>query len=137
MTDNPGPRNRGRPATGWTQIGVKVGAPLLARIDTWREAQSDAPNRPEAIRRLIDKAMSLSSPTPTTTASAQPPLADGDRVRSDKFGRGTVLGSLRPAAMSPLFAGAGSSQSAWVASVQWDGGGWDVTEIAAEALERL
>lgn len=137
MTEKPGSRNRGRPPTGWTQIGVKVSAPLLARIDTWRAAQSDVPNRPEAIRRLIDEAMSLCSPPPATTAPAQPPLADGDRVQSDKFGKGTVLGSLRPAGTSPFFAGTGSDQAGWIASVQWDGGGWGVTEIAAEALERL
>jgi hypothetical protein len=137
MTEKTGSRNRGRPATGWTQIGVKVGAPLLARIDAWRAAQSDMPNRPEAIRRLIDEAMSLCSTPPAITAPAQRPLTDGDRVQSDNFGKGTVLGPLRPASSSPIFAGVGPVKSRWIASVQWDSGGWGVTEIAAETLERL
>jgi hypothetical protein len=36
---------------------VRLPGELLTVIDTWADAQSDLPRRPEAIRRLVEKAV--------------------------------------------------------------------------------
>jgi hypothetical protein len=46
-----------RPTRTGTLIGVRLQAVFLARIDKWRKTQSDVPTRPEAIRRLLEKAL--------------------------------------------------------------------------------
>jgi len=38
-------------------VGVRVQPELAALIDDWRRAQPDIPNRPEAIRRLVEQAL--------------------------------------------------------------------------------
>jgi ribbon-helix-helix CopG family protein len=38
-------------------IGVRCQAELVAAIDEWRRKQADLPNRPEAMRRLIEQAL--------------------------------------------------------------------------------
>ena len=50
-------KGRGRPATGATPVMVRLPPDQLAKVDRWREAQADAPSRPEAIRRLVEKAL--------------------------------------------------------------------------------
>jgi hypothetical protein len=40
-------------------IGVRCQAELLAAIDEWRRKQPDLPNRPEAMRRLIEQALKV------------------------------------------------------------------------------
>jgi hypothetical protein len=40
-------------------INVRFPPADLAEIDAWIEAQPDAPSRPEAIRRLVNKALSV------------------------------------------------------------------------------
>jgi hypothetical protein len=48
-------KSRGRPATGkGTQIGERWPSRAIEQIDNWRCQQLDAPNRPEAIRRLVE-----------------------------------------------------------------------------------
>jgi len=34
----------------------------LKRLDDWRRSQSDLPNRPEAVRRLVDLALDTTAP---------------------------------------------------------------------------
>jgi hypothetical protein len=46
-----------RPTETGTLIGVRLQAVFLARVDKWRKSQSDLPTRPEAIRRLLEKAL--------------------------------------------------------------------------------
>jgi hypothetical protein len=50
--------SRGRPAIG---RGIQVNAMLrpetAAALDDWREAQTDRPTRPEAVRRLVEKGL--------------------------------------------------------------------------------
>jgi metal-responsive CopG/Arc/MetJ family transcriptional regulator len=48
MTENP-------------QISVRVETNLLKRLDNWRREQDDLPGRPEAIRRLLEIAIALST----------------------------------------------------------------------------
>jgi hypothetical protein len=43
-----------------TPVQTRLKAPLLSAIDDWRRQQSDLPNRPTAIRRLVERALSES-----------------------------------------------------------------------------
>jgi len=48
----------GRPATGVGQmIGVRLQRDQLQAVDQWAENEPDKPSRPEAIRRLVKKAL--------------------------------------------------------------------------------
>jgi len=38
-------------------IGVRLQPGPLAKLDAWRRKQQDLPSRPEAIRRLVEKAL--------------------------------------------------------------------------------
>ena len=40
-----------------TLVGVRLQPDQLAEVDRWRERQDDNPTRPEAIRRLVEKAI--------------------------------------------------------------------------------
>ena len=60
-------KKRGPPATGKGElIGVRLQPPALAQLDVWIGDQADKPSRPEAIRRLLEQAL-----------SAQPPARQG------------------------------------------------------------
>lgn len=50
-------RGRGRPRTDATPVMVRLQPDALAKLDAWREAQGDQPSRPEAIRRILEKAL--------------------------------------------------------------------------------
>ena len=52
-------RKQGRPATGrGTLIGVRLQLSNLSTLDSWISGQPDPkPSRPEAIRRLVEKAL--------------------------------------------------------------------------------
>jgi hypothetical protein len=59
-------RKRGRPVTTGrgTLIGVRLLAGPLAALDAWITAQDEPGlSRPEAIRRLVDRGLSRSSPS--------------------------------------------------------------------------
>ena len=44
------------PETG-TLVGVRLQEPALKAVDKWRKSEADLPSRPEAIRRLLEKAL--------------------------------------------------------------------------------
>jgi hypothetical protein len=44
-----------------TPIMVRLQDEALAELDAWRRKQSDLPTRPEALRRLMDKALNGTS----------------------------------------------------------------------------
>lgn len=52
-------KNRGRPATGkGRQTGLRIPADLDAALDRWIDLQEEPkPSKPEAIRRLLQKAL--------------------------------------------------------------------------------
>ena len=53
------PKKRGRPATGKDPVtSLRLPAGLRRSIDVWRGKQGDAPSRSEAIRRLVEQALS-------------------------------------------------------------------------------
>lgn len=47
-----------RPGQAGTLVGVRLQPDALARLDAWIAVQQDLPTRPEAVRRLIKKALS-------------------------------------------------------------------------------
>lgn len=49
---------KGRPPVDSEAITVRMERPQIARLDDWRRNQSDLPTRPEAVRRLVEKAIS-------------------------------------------------------------------------------
>jgi hypothetical protein len=53
-------KRRGRPKTtgSGTQIGMRWPEPLLKAIDAWRFKQEGKPERPEAIRQLVEIGLS-------------------------------------------------------------------------------
>jgi hypothetical protein len=52
-------KKRGPPATGKGElIGVRLQPPALAQLDAWIGDQDDKTSRPEAIRRLLEQALS-------------------------------------------------------------------------------
>jgi hypothetical protein len=55
------PNKRGRPSTGGRRDGVLVRfeEERLGQIDRWSERQTDAPSRPEAIRRLVELGLTV------------------------------------------------------------------------------
>ena len=51
---------RGRPATGRTpSVTMRLPAALTDRVDVWAKGQPDEPVRSEAIRRLLEIALSM------------------------------------------------------------------------------
>jgi hypothetical protein len=48
---------KNRPPEPGTFVGLRLQRETLAQVDTWIAKQSDAPSRPEAIRRLLAKAL--------------------------------------------------------------------------------
>src|SRR5436305_6771505 len=58
IADNRKKRGRGRPPTGiGSPVGLRLYPDLEKRIDEWRRKQPDQPGRPEAIRRLLELAL--------------------------------------------------------------------------------
>ena len=60
------PKKRGRKKTTGRGEGVMVRFhdPLASSVDQWSAAQPDAPSRPEAIRRLVEKGLAADPPAP-------------------------------------------------------------------------
>ena len=56
-TDIVGPKKRGRPSVDSEAVKVRIERTDLDDLDSWREAQPDQPGRPEAVRRLLRKAL--------------------------------------------------------------------------------
>ena len=49
-------KKRGRPQSEPTAV-VRLPVEALKRVDAWADGQPDRPRRPEAIRRLVEKAL--------------------------------------------------------------------------------
>jgi hypothetical protein len=66
IVDNKKNRGRGRPRTGIGKpVGLRLYPELERRIDVWASKQLDKPGRPEAIRRLIEYALTIKGKTST------------------------------------------------------------------------
>ena len=60
------------PMTQHPQLNVRVDEAFLKRLDDWRRNQSDLPNRPEAIRRLVELALGRADRTRSSRTSSTP-----------------------------------------------------------------
>jgi hypothetical protein len=66
-------KSRGRPKTTGTGelLGVRLQHEQMANLDAWIARQGDKPSRPEAVRRLIERALkSAESKRPYTERTA-------------------------------------------------------------------
>jgi hypothetical protein len=79
-------RGSGRPAIGATPIMVRMPPVELGELDGWIKRQSEKPSRPEAIRRLVEMALSGSDPTKHTSRKAAAKASDMAGRRIDKMG---------------------------------------------------
>jgi hypothetical protein len=62
IADNRKRPGRGRPPTGIGKpVGLRLYPELERRVDEWASRQLDKPGRPEAIRRLIEIALTAKS----------------------------------------------------------------------------
>jgi metal-responsive CopG/Arc/MetJ family transcriptional regulator len=53
------PKKRGRPATGRDPVtAIRLSPALRSKLDEWCKEQNDQPSRSEAIRRLVEQALS-------------------------------------------------------------------------------
>jgi hypothetical protein len=60
-------RSRGRPRKDPTSIHVTLLPSSLAALDSWIVEQTPAPSRPEAIRRLLERALANAVPSGPTS----------------------------------------------------------------------
>jgi hypothetical protein len=94
ISDNRKKRGRGRPPTGIGKpVGLRLYADLERRIDAWASKQSDKPGRPEAIRRLVEQALAVTSSTESIKPGSRRTAAEmagqtidqlGDRTATDE-----------------------------------------------------
>jgi hypothetical protein len=55
-------KKRGRPATGQDPVSaIRLSLPLRTAVENWANQQPDKPSRSEAIRRLIEFALTAKS----------------------------------------------------------------------------
>ena len=72
---------RGRPRIDATPIGLRLPPDQLARLDAWIASQpAPKPTRPEAVRRLIDTAL-------TASADSKQPRVQGKGLQPTTLGR--------------------------------------------------
>jgi hypothetical protein len=65
-------KRRGRPRINPTSIHLSLAPDLLGRVDQFLATQKDNPSRPEAIRRLIELALTAMQPLKRRSAKATP-----------------------------------------------------------------
>jgi hypothetical protein len=59
-------RKPGRPATGRDPVlAIRIPTALRVDIESWAKRQKDKPSRSEAIRRLIECALTIKGKTPS------------------------------------------------------------------------
>jgi hypothetical protein len=57
-------KRRGRPATGQDPVtAIRLSAELRESVDEWAARQDDEPGRSEAIRRLVERALTIAAKT--------------------------------------------------------------------------
>ncbi len=47
-------QKKGRPTVDSEAVNVRLDRAMLTALDTWRRGSADLPNRPKAIRRLLE-----------------------------------------------------------------------------------
>ena len=79
-------RSRGRPRKDPTSIHVTLLPPSLAALDTWIAAQEPSPSRPEAVRRLLDRALVAEPSAPRARSKGAPTAAEMASHEINKLG---------------------------------------------------
>lgn len=131
MSGPNGIKKRGRPRTGWAQVGVKLLPDQAAQLDDWIARQPDRPKRPEAIRRLLDLALPIAA---SSKPSASAPFNVGGRVHADQFGNGRVVSPPQLIKVDDPAAVGGRQGGSWMVEVQWDAAEWGIVAMHGEAL---
>jgi hypothetical protein len=87
ISDNRKKRGRGRPPTGIGKpVGLRLYRDLEQRIDAWATGQADRPGRPEAIRRLIERALVAEPSAPRPRSKGAPKAAEMASHEINKLG---------------------------------------------------
>lgn len=60
-TINDTKKPKGRPPVDTEAVNVRMDRTVLEAIDEWRRRQTDLPTRPEAIRRLVEAGLAVTS----------------------------------------------------------------------------
>ena len=64
-------KKRGRPATGQDPVtAIRLSKKMRTSVDEWARQQPDRPTRSEAIRQLVEQAISAAKPTGRRTATS-------------------------------------------------------------------
>jgi hypothetical protein len=98
-------RGRGRPKIGSIPVMVRLLPDQAARLDKWCGGQTDRPGRPEAIRRLVEQALTTAAshePTSKATAGKAAELAARE---INQLGDPSVSGDERASRKRRLIAG--------------------------------
>jgi hypothetical protein len=72
-------------------IGVRVQPDMAKQLDDWRRRQDDLPNRPEAIRRLVELGLKVKTP-------ARPASEPGRRLRAQELATKAIEKIINPSA---------------------------------------
>jgi hypothetical protein len=83
-------RRRGRPKVGAVPVMVRLLPEQATSLDDWRKKQIDRPGRPEAIRRLIDRALAAAAPSAPAKAGSRRKAADLAGQAIDSLGDQTA-----------------------------------------------
>jgi hypothetical protein len=83
-------RGRGRPKVGAVPVMVRLLPEQATSLDDWRKKQIDRPGRPEAIRRLIDRALAAAAPSAPAKAGSRRKAADLAGQAIDSLGDQTA-----------------------------------------------
>jgi hypothetical protein len=76
---------KGRPPVATEATTVRMSSAALKVLDDWRRRQHDLPGRPEAIRRLVEQALTSADTRPMAT-EAQHKAAEMASDEIDKLG---------------------------------------------------
>ena len=67
---------RGRPRIDAVPVNTRFPPEDLERLDAWRAKQADPPGRPEAIRRLVERALVAEPSAPRARSKGAPKAAE-------------------------------------------------------------
>ena len=79
-------RGRGRPKVGAVPVMVRLLPGQATSVDAWRGRQTDRPGRPEAIRRLVERALGAEPPAPRARSKGAPKAAEMASHEINKLG---------------------------------------------------
>lgn len=78
-------KRTGRPRVDSEAVNVRMERPLLSALDAWRREQPDLPTRPEAVRRLVEKALGGDRKSDPKDAPEPPLILPEDEVDPEEF----------------------------------------------------